>query len=323
MLKLGILGDSSSDEYRADDNRGGQWPAYNWVEQLALTNRVDVGRYSTFNDIRRTGYQYNFSRSGITSGDLLASGAAQALAAERVELVVVSVGTNDLGAAYPSIYEGTLQGPALASFVASVSSNILTLANLVKNVSAVLVVTITDLNLIPAIPVMFPDPAKRARVSAAIEEINRRLRLSFAVVESSDFARAVFQAGVIPIGYVNVNPNLTGNEPTNGLLDGLHPGTAWSGKLANFYLGNVVKPLRDLEILSFMGMLPYKPGDTVKFNVNAKRSLTRSKIIDLRTFFTGTTLKIVGVDEDGSYLVQDQVNPWRIAAVSVDEIELA
>ena len=41
---FGVIGDSNSDEYRADDNRGGLYAAttFNWVEQLVAQRRCSL-----------------------------------------------------------------------------------------------------------------------------------------------------------------------------------------------------------------------------------------------------------------------------------------
>ena len=63
---FGILGDSVSDEYRADDNRGGAYgpTTLNWMELLVRYRGLDSGPWGTRSAPRRTGYEYNWARSG-------------------------------------------------------------------------------------------------------------------------------------------------------------------------------------------------------------------------------------------------------------------
>src|SRR5688500_20068761 len=53
---FGLLGDSNSDEYRADDKRGGRQygdTTLNWMEQLALKRGLNVGPWGTWGEIGR------------------------------------------------------------------------------------------------------------------------------------------------------------------------------------------------------------------------------------------------------------------------------
>ena len=57
IIGMGILGDSQSDEYRADDNRGDNYPSvtYNWVEILSQHRHLNFGTWGTRAEPRRTG----------------------------------------------------------------------------------------------------------------------------------------------------------------------------------------------------------------------------------------------------------------------------
>ena len=79
---IGIMGDSNSDEYRADDNRGGEYAptTLNWMEQLVLSRELNFGPWGTWGGPRRTGYEYNWARSGATAHSLITSGQHTGLA---------------------------------------------------------------------------------------------------------------------------------------------------------------------------------------------------------------------------------------------------
>src|SRR5688572_27219803 len=72
-LRIGFLGDSSTDESQGTDNRGGAYAAgtYNWMELLVLYGKIDAGDWGDWPEPRRTGYEYNWSRSGATVSSLL------------------------------------------------------------------------------------------------------------------------------------------------------------------------------------------------------------------------------------------------------------
>ena len=73
IVGLGVLGDSNSDEYRADDDRGGQYAAvtFSWVELIAARRGLNLGAWGTWGEPRRTGFKYNWSRSGATVHDAI------------------------------------------------------------------------------------------------------------------------------------------------------------------------------------------------------------------------------------------------------------
>ena len=66
---IGIMGDLFYDEYQADDQRGGDFHAvtFNLVEILERTRDFNLGPWGTWGEPRRTGYEYNWARSGATS----------------------------------------------------------------------------------------------------------------------------------------------------------------------------------------------------------------------------------------------------------------
>ncbi len=119
---IGIMGDSNSDEYRADDARGGAFgdTTFNWMEQLVLDRGLNFGRWGTWGEPRRTGYEYNWARSGATASSLLTSGQhtglAQQVAEGKVSLVFVWIGENDFhlsNGTYEEIYSGALNDAAV------------------------------------------------------------------------------------------------------------------------------------------------------------------------------------------------------------------
>jgi lysophospholipase L1-like esterase len=118
---FGILGDSASDEYRADDNRGGAYSAttLNWMELLVKHRGLNFGPWGTWSAPRRSGYAYNWARSGATSREIISGGQAAGLAAQvaagKVSIVVVYAGANDFAiwnGTYAEVYNGSVSGSA-------------------------------------------------------------------------------------------------------------------------------------------------------------------------------------------------------------------
>ena len=100
---LGAMGDSLTDEYFEESYSYAQ----NWVQQLAVYRDIDVGPTAadagqpggTWGEPRRTGYEYNWARSGATSASLLADGQHTGLAAQiapnGITYAVLAIGAND------------------------------------------------------------------------------------------------------------------------------------------------------------------------------------------------------------------------------------
>src|SRR5215208_7833135 len=59
---IGVLGDSTSDEYRADDARGGEYgeTTLNWVELLVRNRGLNFGQWGSWEEPRRAGYEYHW-----------------------------------------------------------------------------------------------------------------------------------------------------------------------------------------------------------------------------------------------------------------------
>ena len=65
---IGVIGDSLSDEYRADDSRGVTYAptTLNWIEILQRTRHLPFGKWQYWEEPRRQGYEYNFARTSAT-----------------------------------------------------------------------------------------------------------------------------------------------------------------------------------------------------------------------------------------------------------------
>ena len=283
-IRLGILGDSSEDEYRADDNRAGgtQWAAttLNWTELLHHYGKFDLGTWGTRSEPRRTGFEYSWSRSGAEAHDIVTSGALPGIVGQitqgKIDVVYFTIGNNDF-AYYRDgalIYNGTISGQTLQNKINSINSDITTTVTTLLNADPNLPIvlgTIADPGQAPNNIAQFPDASKRLRVSNAINAVNQTItqlaqsdeRVTLFDVQEINLAIAsrLDQNGNIRIGSELILFSL-GDEPHHAILsDGIHAGTAINGIYANFVmdkinlaLGSSVSNFTDQEILSYAGL---------------------------------------------------------------------
>src|SRR5579871_5269605 len=243
VVHLGVMGASTSDEYRADDDRGGAYAAttFNWAELLARYRGVDIGAWGTWGEPRRSGYANNWARSGAVAADLIgegqAAGVAGQVAAGQVNTVVIYIGGNDFsqGTNYSDIYNGAISGQALQNKISGIVSSITQAVDTVRAAGAVRIIvdTIADVGQLGSMISQFPDPNKRALVTSAITSANNGIKAMAASrsgVVIYDLYSVVLPypidaSGNLAIGGQTIALQSAGNEPHNGTLDGTHPGT--------------------------------------------------------------------------------------------------
>jgi hypothetical protein len=295
VIHLGILGDSDSDEYRADDNRGGAYGAttFTWAENLVRFRGIDIGPWSTAAraEPRRLGYAYNWARTAATSGSMISTGQHTGLTDQirsgQVNTVVIMIGINDLRPRFPEIYNGTLSGAALTAFLTSMRDNISTAVTTLQAAGnpPIFLALVGDFSQHPLAIAQFPDVAKRQRITDAVREVDQ-LYTDLAVSKGLyvwDPEAAVKQLTVkdsqqnlIVLGEtILLSP--PGDEPHHQILgDGLHGGAILEGYLANTVmslfnakLGTNLVPFTDQEILSHAGVVrttaltpTFTPGQT-------------------------------------------------------------
>ena len=267
---IGILGDSNSDEYRADDNRGAEYASvtFNWVEQLVLRRGLNFGTWGMRASPRRSGFEYNWALSGATTASMLSSGQhtglAQQIADGKITLVYVYIGHNDFAREkYAEIYDGTVSGQALDAKIADVVGNITEAVDTVLAAGpvSVIVVDLYDYSVErPRLLAAFPDPVRRQAVTDAIRQVNADLAMMAqqrGIVKLSLTAHvaAVLGSadanGFIHVGGELIDTNNFGNEPHFlNLDDGSHHG----GTIANGLFANemFIKPVDN----SFQAGLP-------------------------------------------------------------------
>lgn len=282
-LLVGIIGDSLTDEYRADDNRGGSYASvtFNWVEQLVRDGRIDAGAWGTWGTPRRTGYAQNWAHSGATTTSMISegqhTGLAGQIAAGMIDVVVINIGQNDFApyadGMYADIYSGALSGAALTTRINQVVTNITNAITTLRNAGSVPIVLtlLANWNNSPIVlsNTAYSDATKRQKVADAISQVNAGLQaIANVTALDADALFAGIQAqtvgGWLTIDGVAINMGGIGNEPHNAVLgDSIHPGTVLQGLTANGYIGKIneatgagLVPLSNGEILANAGLLP-------------------------------------------------------------------
>ena len=263
---VAIIGDSLSDEYRADDNRGGTYGAttFNWLEVLVQLRGLDAGAWGNWGGQQRSGYRHNWSRSGATTDSMVAAGVPASVASQvvagQVSYLLVMLGPNDFSPSFSTlhneIYNGTLVEPALSTRLNAIHDRIINTIDTIRSAGTVRVVLSTIIGEgLDHIPVTsaektsylaaYPDGMKRERVFGAQKYVNDRLKLSAATRGVALFdVNAYFVAltietqangGALVIGGQRIEANIKGNDPHHMLLGDqwFHPGTVFAGRLAN------------------------------------------------------------------------------------------
>ena len=279
---VGIIGDSLSDEYRADDNRGLTYAptTLNWVEILQQKRNFPVGEWGVYEEPRREGYAYNFARTGSSISMAIENNQHSELADEikngHVNTVIMYIGVNDFSPlatdGYEQIYYGTLTDVSITRKVNRIAADVKTIIQTLQNAGEVhiMLVTIPDWGNHSLVQLAFPIPEQRNRVTSVIEQANEELSLvaqqtGVKIANSGDFYNLIEKKKVgnrLLLGGATVDIHLPGDDPRRLFLDdGVHPGTIYNGLFANFIIENLnssfgtsIKALSDEEILSVAGL---------------------------------------------------------------------
>jgi hypothetical protein len=279
---VAVLGDSQSDEYRGDDNRGQNYPSstLGWVEILQQKRHINFGEWGAWDEPRRDGYEYNWARTGATAYSLLMSGqhvgVAEQIKSGKVNVVIVYIGANDFAPfithdGYEAIYNDTLSDATLLLKVNRVVADIKTALDTVSAAGdvEVILVKIPDWGNHIGVKVAFPFPNQRERVTKAIDLANRELEVvarerGIPTIDPNVFHRNLLRRddGRVVVGDVALEVLMLNNDPRNIFLeDGVHTGTVFNGLFANHVVrelnrawGMNVRLLSDEEILSAAGI---------------------------------------------------------------------
>ncbi len=286
-VRIGIIGDSNSDEYRAEDNRAGSTiyapTTLSWDELLVNKKGFDLGVWGSWGGERRSGYKNNWARSGATSDSMIQngqhSGLAAQIAAGDIDYAFIFIGSNDFhtwNGTYAEVYDGTLSDVDLQSKVNRIIGNITTAVDTIKQAGSVqvLLTNYADPGTSADFIQQFPDATKRQRVTNAIVQINQGLSQlatsrNITLIDLASFGNSLLGRidanGNIVVGGEQINAVVHGDEPHHfQLADSVgHMGTVGSGILANFFgtaLANgntaLFTPFTDEELLANAGIVP-------------------------------------------------------------------
>lgn len=269
LVGLAIIGDSAQDEYVAPEN---DRPAINWVEHLARSG-LPLGQWGSWGGARRTGYAFNWARSGATSAQALADQAPGVLAqlqAGTVTHVLIQVGNNDLHDVAASIYAGQPVNYGGLDYIASnIAQTAATLAAVAPG--RVIVAAVQDFIWLDLIPDpehgLMNDPAGLQRLVDALAYLNARTRANL----SPDVIWFDWNGAMMArLAQARTGDTLTlagqavairarcGSVECGYVIDAyMHPGTAISGLQAQIYLdemrsvwGLTLPTLTDAEVMA-------------------------------------------------------------------------
>lgn len=280
---IGVIGDSLSDEYQADDARGYEYAptTLNWIEQLVKNRNINFGNWGVWGDVRRTGFAYNWSRTGANTESAILNGQDTGLASfvksGEVNVVIIYIGGNDFSpinnsGLYIPIYNGSLSEEQIKNEISAIAGNISSMLMTIKKAGSpkILLISVPDWNLNGAAQVFFQNETGRERVSEAIKKTNDLIvniakKEQVAYLDINNFYRDQLQnapLGSIMIGGESIAVYVPGDEPHHVILsDAVHPGTIANGLFANFLINalnqkfntNII-PLKENEILKSAGI---------------------------------------------------------------------
>jgi phospholipase/lecithinase/hemolysin len=287
VIHLGIMGDSASDEYRADDNRGGVYGSttLTWDEQLQRYRGIDIGGWGKWGGTRRSGYEYNWALSGATAQDVVntgqAAGVAGQVAAGKIDTVVLYVGANDFAiwnGTYGKIYDGALTDQTVKDYISRIVSGIVIAIDMVRAAGAVnmIVTNLQDRGAGPRFTSQFPDATKRQRVTDALVAVNAGVesavnaRRDVALIDLYNAtktpeirSRTNLARGTFLMAGQEISLIVNGDEPHHAVLaDNEHNGTVVQCLIANYIFvsplnskfGQHIRPFTDEECLTNAGI---------------------------------------------------------------------
>lgn len=281
-INLGVMGDSFSDEYQADDHRGGDYypTTFNWLELLVKNRGVNMGSWGSRPSPRRTGYEYNWAMSGARCIDVINWGQDTGLAGQvrqgLITDVLLHVGANDFAiwnGTYAQFYntpeEGGLTDEQIQDKVNAFVDNVSSIVDTIKAAGNVhmMVSNLADRGLSPVFQQQFPDSTKRQRVTNAVIAINNGLASlaqtkNITILDQFNLGNSIIAKvdanGNYKVGSESISLFVDGDEPHHMLLgDHEHVGTVMSGVIDNEYFikafnqsGYNITPFSDQELLT-------------------------------------------------------------------------
>ena len=175
------------------------------------------------------------------------SGITNQIAAGQVGRAVVESGENDFSptsAAYAAIYNGQWTSDQIAQYTANIANAVVTAAQTLDLAGAeVVLANIPDAGVTPAAIQAFPNAAKRALVSTAIEQTNLQIESQansdhLAVVDFFGLFNSVLGTAQAPKATASIGgvtyTNTAGQASSHTFVaDGYHPQTVVQALIAN------------------------------------------------------------------------------------------
>lgn len=280
---IAVIGDSQSDEYRTDDKRGYTYAptTLNWVEILGRYRNLYFGKIGQFEEPRRSGYQYNYARTGATTLSMLSSGqhigVSKLVKDNNVNVIIIYIGANDfapsvLNNGYEAIYDDNLTDAQLFEKINSTVSNIKTAVDTIQSSGDVriILVTIPDWGRNPSIRLAFPLPHQRTRVTDVINQVNNELKIlakknNLLLIDINKVYENLQSQRLdkkIAVGDLVLENTLPSDNPRHLFLDdGIHAGTVLNALFANeiiqtlnTVISSPISTLSHDEILQISGL---------------------------------------------------------------------
>lgn len=297
-----VIGDSLSAEYDSlpgvpgvDDPTAyaavtvAGWESRSWVEALGALRPAAVNFGATrsvlpgWNDLRFTGYEFNFAIPGFTAAqykDIVTSSilshqeyltyrlTLSDVLKQQADACVVWLGGNEFRANYGSLCNGADPAP----LVQDLQNNIREVLNFVRNQSAtvrIILVNLPDLGACPVKQQENPDPAKRLLATQATILANQAITVlalsrNIPVVDVFASTQRIIQGQRTWFGPVDIrNQSDPDNDPRAAFTrEGLHPNTPLQIEIARSILaslGPAMPPISDGEALALLGISPQQP----------------------------------------------------------------
>ena len=274
-VRVGVLGDSLSDEYQFADDPPDRAAARNYVEILASRDRLDFGEFSTTSrgEPRRQGYEFNWARSGTRTAGLpqQTAGLAQQAAAGRVDYGVILIGGNDVQDVATGAADPATALPAAITNTVTAAQTLLGATAATNPDFRLVVGNVPDVTRTPAAQFLLAqNPAlapQLAQLSAGIDQFNTALAGQFAgndrvaILDVNTLFDDILDNPGSQVQGVTLDPATPGTDPTKVFVDPVHAGTVAHARLGNTLLeligtrfGEDVTPLSDAEIRAVAGI---------------------------------------------------------------------
>jgi len=279
-VTVGALGDSYTDEYRFYPPD--QTLARNWVEILAATRGVNVGKLPTVSrgEPRNQGFAFNWARYDATSGNMIQNqlpGLASQVAQGKPTYAWIFIGGNDFLFYLRNVQNGTIPaaqaltvlGQVEAQAAANFTTAVQTLLAASPTVRLV-VSTVPNVAELPAVQALATTPQEQAVVTAtgqAMQQYNATIEAvassssRIALVDLAGQSAGLTQLGAssVPFGNTTINLTTPGDDYHDFFLaDGIHVGTVGQGLIANDFVsaidahfGAKIAPLTQQQIVNF------------------------------------------------------------------------